>query len=51
MKKKILVVLACIVSIIGVLCGIYLKDEQVIDVLDTIQDKLIEEIQKEIIVS
>ena len=51
MKKKILILLASIISIAGVLCGIYIKNEQVNDVLDNIQDKLIEEIQKEIIVS
>lgn len=51
MKKKILILLACIVAIASIFCAIYIKDEQVNDVLDTIQDKLIEEIQKEIIVS
>ena len=51
MKKNILILLLLLVTIAGVFCGIYLKDEQVNDVLDTIQDKLIEEIQKEIIVS
>ena len=51
MKKKILILLLLLVAVAGVFCGIYLKDEQVNDVLDTIQDKLIEEIQKEIIVS
>lgn len=51
MKKKILILLACIISIASIFCAIYIKDEQVNDVLDNIQDKLIEEIQKEIIVS
>lgn len=51
MKKKILIVLLLITIIAGIFCGIYLKDEQVNDVINNIQDKLIEEIQKEIIVS
>lgn len=51
MKKKILIVLACIIAVIGALCTIFVKDEQVNDVINNIQDKLIEEIQKEIIVS
>ena len=51
MKNKILIVLACIVAVISVLCTIFVKDEQVNDVINNIQDKLIEEIQKEIIVS
>lgn len=44
MKKKILILLACIISIASIFCAIYIKDEQVNDVLDNIQDKLIEEI-------
>lgn len=51
MKKKILIVLACIIAVVSVLCTIFVKDEQVNDVINNIQDKLIEEIQKEIIVS
>lgn len=51
MKSKILIVLACIIAIVSVLCAIFVKDEQVNDVINNIQDKLIEEIQKEIIVS
>lgn len=51
MKKKILILLACIVAVISVLCTVFVKDEQVNDVLNNIQDKLIDEIQKEIIVS
>ena len=51
MKKKILILLACIVAVISVLCTVFVKDEQVNNVLNNIQDKLIEEIRKEIIVS
>lgn len=51
MKRNILIALLLLTTIAGVFCGIYLKDEQVNDVINNIQDKLIEEIQKEIIVS
>lgn len=48
MKKKILIVLACITAIAGVFCGIYLPDSDVNNKLDNVQDQIIEEIQNEI---
>ena len=46
MKKKLLIFLACVVSIAGVLCGVYIKDSEINDTLDTIQDAFIEEINE-----
>lgn len=46
MKKKLLIVLACIVSVIGVLCGIYLKDSEINNTIETVQNIIIDEINK-----
>lgn len=45
MKKKILIVLACIVAIAGVLCGIYFPDSEINNTIDDIQDIIIDEIE------
>lgn len=44
MKRNVLIVLACIVTVASVFCTIYIKDEKINNVLNNIQDKLIEEI-------
>ena len=46
MKKKLLIALACIVSVIGALCGIYLKDSEINNTIDTVQNIIIDEINK-----
>lgn len=46
MKKKLLIFLACVVSIAGVLCGVYIKGSEINDTLDIIQDAIIEEINE-----
>ena len=55
MKKKLLILLACLVAIAGVFFGIYLPDSDINNTIDNIEDKIVEEIQnennKEIIVS
>lgn len=44
MKRKILILLACLISIASIFCAIFVKDEKINNVLNDIQDKLIEEI-------
>jgi len=55
MKKKLLIILACLVSVAGVLCGIYWPDSEINNTLGDVQNIIIEEIQtendKEVIVS
>lgn len=45
MKKKILIVLACIVAVIGVLCGIYFPDSNINNSISEVQNIITEEIQ------
>lgn len=45
MKKKILIVLACIVAVIGVLCGIYFPNSEINNTIDDVQDIIIDEIE------
>lgn len=45
MKKKILIVLACLVAVAGVLCGIYLPDSEINNTIDNIQGVIIDEIE------
>ena len=47
MKKKLLIVLACLLAIAGVLCGIYLPNSEINNTIDTVQNIITEEIQKE----
>lgn len=55
MKKKLLIVLACLVAVAGVFFGIYMPDSDINNSIDKIEDKIVEEIQnennKEIIIS
>ncbi|MCI8699745.1 MAG: hypothetical protein HFJ47_00185 [Clostridia bacterium] len=44
MKRKILILLTCIVVVASVFCTIFVKDEKINNVLNNIQDKLIQEI-------
>lgn len=44
MKRKILILLTCVMSIASIFCAVYIKDEKINNVLNNIQDKLIEEI-------
>lgn len=46
MKKKLLIALACIVSVMGVLCGIYFKDSEINNTIETVQNIIIDEINK-----
>lgn len=47
MKKKLLIVLACLLAVAGVLCGIYLPNSEINNTIDTVQNIITEEIQKE----
>lgn len=48
MNKKIMIVLACILSIIGVFCGIYLPDHEINNTISEVQEIVQEEIKQEI---
>lgn len=47
MKKKILIILACIVSVIGVLCGIFLPESNINNSISEIENSIVEEIKSE----
>ena len=47
MKKKILIVLACLVAVAGVICGIYWPDSEINNTIKDVQNQIIEEIQNE----
>ena len=47
MKKKLLIVLACLVAVAGVFFGIYMPDFDINNSIDKIEDKIVEEIQNE----
>lgn len=55
MKKKLLIVIACLVAVAGVFFGIYMPDSDINNSIDKIENKIVEEIQnennKEIIIS
>lgn len=55
MKKKILVLIACLIAIAGVFCGIYWPDSDIKNKLADVQNQIIDEIQnennKEVIIS
>lgn len=46
MKKKILIVVACILAVLGVLCGIYFPESELNNSIDTIQNIILEEINE-----
>lgn len=46
MKKKILIVLACIVAVIGVLCGIFYEDSEINNTISTVQNTIVNEIKE-----
>lgn len=48
MKKKILIVLACILASIGVVCGIYMPDHEINNTIEETQKIVQEEIKQEI---
>ena len=48
MNKKIMIVLACILSILGVMCGIYLPDHEINNTISETQKIIQEEIKHEI---
>lgn len=45
MNKKILIIVACILAILGALCGIYLPDSEMNDTISTVQNMVIDEIK------
>lgn len=47
MKKKILILLACIIASLGVLCGIYIPDSEINNVVGETQNIVVNEIKKE----
>lgn len=47
MKKKLLIVLACLLAIAGVLCGIYYPDSEINNTIGTVQNIVVDEIEKE----
>lgn len=47
MKKKILVAMACLLAILGVICGIYWPDSEINNTLDMAQNTIIEEVKKD----
>lgn len=44
MKKKILIILACVLAIIVMLCTIFKADKEVTEAIETIQNSVINEI-------
>ena len=46
MKKKILILVACMVSVLGVLTGVYLSDSEINKTLDEVQNILVDEIKQ-----
>lgn len=48
MNKKILIVLACVLSVLGVVCGIYLPDHEINNTISEVQEIVQNEIKQEI---
>lgn len=51
LKKILLIFIACILSVAGVFCGIYLPESEINNTIDKIENEVIEEIKTEVIVS
>lgn len=47
MKKKILILLACLVAVAGVFCGIYWPNSEINNTISDVQNQLVEQIQNE----
>ena len=47
MKKKILIVIACILAVVGVVYGIYWPDSDINNSIEMAQNKIIEEVKKD----
>lgn len=45
-KKKILIIILCVLSVFGTLCGIYLPDEPINNTIKDVQNIVIEEIEE-----
>ena len=45
-KKKILIIILCVLSVFGTLCGIYLPDEPINNTIKDVQNIIIEEIEE-----